>query len=157
MNKNILSTDLRIELIKAAIKAASYAYAPFSNFKVGAALLTESGEIYSGCNIENSSFGATICAERTAIVKAVSEGYRSFTAIAIVSVSESSTASGSVADLGSAVDSEVLLVNQLTFPCGICRQFMYEFMPNAQVIVSDLDFNYKVYSVSDLLPHGFRL
>jgi len=126
----------RIELIKAAIDATANAYAPYSNFKVGAALLTESGEVFQGCNIENSTYGATICAERTAMAKAVSEGHRAFQAIAVVSVSNG---------------------NEPTYPCGICRQFLYEFMPEAEVIVSDLEFNYKVYTVSELLPHGFKL
>ncbi|MEI6602054.1 MAG: cytidine deaminase [Clostridia bacterium] len=126
----------RIKLIQAAIDATTNAYAPYSNFKVGAALLTESGEVFQGCNIENSTYGATICAERTAMVKAVSEGHRAFQAIAVVSVSNG---------------------NELTYPCGICRQFLFEFMPDAEVIVSDPACNYKVYKVSELLPHGFKL
>ena len=93
-----------VELINYAKKAMNNAYAPYSNFCVGAALLTDDGTVYTGCNIENSSFGATICAERTAAVKAVSEGHRRFTKIAIVS-----KAGG------------------YTYPCGICRQFLSEF------------------------------
>ena len=134
MRENLLNDDMRIDLIKSAIKASQNAYAPFSNFKVGAALLAENGEVFLGCNIENSSYGATICAERTALVKAVSDGTRSFSAIAVVSDK-----------------------NQMTYPCGICRQFMFEFMPDAEVIVSDLAFNFKTYKVSELIPHGFRL
>ena len=121
-------------LISKATEGMNKAYAPFSKFKVGAALLTESGEIFTGCNVENSSYGGAICAERTAMVKAVSEGHREFKAIAIVCDG-----------------------NQLAFPCGICRQFLYEFMPEGQVLISDLDFNYKIYSLNELLPHGFKL
>ncbi|MDD7016189.1 MAG: cytidine deaminase [Firmicutes bacterium] len=86
------------------------AYAPYSGFKVGAALLTEDGRVYSGVNIENSSYGATICAERTAFVKAISEGEKQFTAIAVYEEGEEA------------------------IPCGICRQFMYEFSPDIMFI-----------------------
>ena len=131
-----LSELTRIELIESALQATERAYAPYSNFKVGAALLSEDGKIFKGCNIENSTYGATICAERTALAKAVSEGSTKFRAIAVVS-----TTNGS----------------ELTYPCGICRQVLFEFMPEAEVIVSDPDFNYKVYTVSELLPFGFKL
>lgn len=95
-------TDL--ELIDLAKKAMQNAYVPYSHFRVGAALMVEDGSVYTGCNIENASFGATICAERTAAVKAVSEGHTRFTRIAIVSSS-----------------------GEYTHPCGICRQFLSEF------------------------------
>lgn len=121
------------ELYRTADGAKENAYAPFSDFRVGAALLTEEGKVYTGVNIENSSFGATICAERTAFVKAVSEGERKFSAIAIAS-------SGGEA-----------------LPCGICRQFMYEFAPEIDVITGEDENSLRVQSLSQLLPQGFRL
>ena len=99
-------------LIKLAQKAAQNAYAPYSNFKVGAALLCKSGNVYTGCNVENSSYGASNCAERTAVFKAVSEGERDFVKIAIVSERDG-----------------------LTFPCGICRQVLSEFMPEGSIVL----------------------
>ena len=121
------------DLFRMADAAKQNAYAPFSGFRVGAALLTGSGEVYTGVNVENSSYGGTICAERTAFVKAVSEGERTFKAIAITS------SGGEVA------------------PCGICRQFMYEFEPELDVITGEDEENLKVQKLSDLLPGGFRL
>lgn len=120
-------------LIIEAKKAMTYAYVPYSNFKVGAALLTESGHVYTGCNIENASFGATNCAERTAIFKAVSEGEHKFVKIAVVSSSE-----------------------EHTFPCGICRQVMAEFMPEGEVIFESKK-DILVLKVTELLPFRFEL
>ena len=119
------------KLIAEALLAKDKSYSPYSNFRVGAALLASSGEIYRGCNVENASFGATICAERTAMVKAVSEGERSFKAIAIVSDSPEYTA-----------------------PCGICRQFLSEFGIDMKVIMSGKE-NIKVMELSKLLPEAF--
>ena len=121
------------ELYRLADAVKENAYAPFSDFRVGAALLTGSGSVYTGVNVENSSYGGTICAERTAFVKAVSEGEREFEAIAIAS-------SGGEA-----------------MPCGICRQFMYEFEPELDVITGEDEENLRVQKLSDLLPGGFRL
>ncbi len=122
------------ELYMKALEVRENAYTPFSNFNVGAALLTEDGSVYTGVNIENSSFGATICAERTAFVKAISEGHRSFKAIAVSAGSQ-----------------------QEALPCGICRQFMYEFAPDLEVITgTDID-ALNVRSLQELLPLGFRL
>ena len=119
------------ELIKEAFKAKEKAYAPYSNFSVGAALLGKDNRIYTGCNIENVSFGATRCAEQVAIFKAISEGQREFKAIAIVSDEEG-----------------------FTFPCGICRQVMVEFkIP--RVILGDLQGRYKEYGLDELMPYGF--
>lgn len=109
------------------------AYAPYSGFKVGAALLTEDGRVYSGVNIENSSYGATICAERTAFVKAISEGEKQFTAIAVYSEGEEA------------------------IPCGICRQFMYEFAPEIMVITGTSRDELNVRTLTELLPVGFSL
>lgn len=121
------------ELYLMAGKALEKAYAPFSNFKVGAALITDSGEVFTGVNIENSSIGATICAERTAYVKAISEGFKNIDTIAVVS------GEGAV------------------LPCGICRQFMYEFGDNLRIVTGDDEEHLKVYSIKELLPEGFRL
>lgn len=121
------------ELIQYAQRGMEQAYAPYSNFRVGAALLAKSGNIYLGCNIENSSYGATNCAERTAIFKAVSEGEREFEAIAIV------CSNGTKA-----------------YPCGICLQVMSEFLPEGKVILED-ESGIQTYKVSELLPSAFRL
>ncbi|MBO5517568.1 MAG: cytidine deaminase [Firmicutes bacterium] len=116
-----------------AVKASENAYVPFSNFHVGAALLAKDGQIFTGCNIENSSYGATICAERTAMVKAVSEGVREFEAIAIAGNGGTS------------------------WPCGICRQFMFEFSENMRVISGENEDELKSYRLNELLLEGFKL
>ena len=121
------------ELFLMAQKAMENAYTPFSHFNVGAAILTENGEVYTGCNIENSSFGGTICAERTAAVKAISNGNRSFKKIAVVCHDGAVT------------------------PCGICRQFLYEFAPKLIVVTGDDKDNLKEYTLDQLLLDGFRL
>ncbi|HML36698.1 MAG TPA: cytidine deaminase [Bacillota bacterium] len=121
------------ELYRTAQQVVQYAYAPYSRFKVGAALLTKSGEVFTGVNVENSSFGATICAERTAFVKAVSEGFREFDAIAVVSS-----------------DGEA-------YPCGICRQFMFEFGDELKVITGEDEDHLHIKEIKELLPDGFRL
>lgn len=121
------------ELYKMADEAKKNAYVPFSHFQVGAALLTEDGRVFTGVNVENSSYGGTICAERTAFVKAISEGQRKFSAIAIAS------------SAGEAL------------PCGICRQFMYEFCPEIDVITGKDEMSLRVQPLSRLLPEGFRL
>lgn len=121
------------ELYQIADRAKKNAYVPFSRFQVGAALLTKEGKVFTGVNVENSSYGGTICAERTAFVKAISEGERQFSAIAIAS-------SGGEA-----------------LPCGICRQFMYEFCPEIEVITGKDENSLRTRSLSRLLPEGFRL
>lgn len=121
------------ELFKIADQVKENAYVPFSKFQVGAALLTKDGQVYTGVNVENSSYGGTICAERTAFVKAISEGKRQFSAIAIAS-------SGGEA-----------------LPCGICRQFMYEFCPELDVITGKDEKSLRVQPLNVLLPEGFRL
>lgn len=118
-------------LIKKALEAKEKAYAPYSKFRVGAALLTSTGKIYTGCNIENASYTPTICAERTAIAKAVSEGEREIIAIAVTGDS------------------------QWTYPCGVCRQVIREFGKDAIVIVVNSEDEYKEYKLSELLPHSF--
>lgn len=120
------------ELLKKAFEAKEYAYAPYSNFRVGAAVLTKSGKIFTGCNIECASYGGTNCAERTALFKAISEGERQFKAIAIISDKDDNT-----------------------FPCGICRQVILEFGRDIQIITGTLGGKIKKISIEELLPHSF--
>ena len=120
------------ELINIATLAKDKAYAPYSNFRVGAALLAKSGRIYTGCNIENISYGATICAERTAAVKAVSEGEREFVKLAIMS------------DL-----------DDFTYPCGICRQFLSEFAKDLTVILGNKNGEVLEIPFETLMPDTF--
>ena len=129
------SDEMNQKLVEEAYAAMKHAYAPYSHFRVGAALLTKEGKIFTGCNIENASYGATNCAERTAVFKAVSEGYTQIERIAIVSSS-----------------------HQKTPPCGICRQFMQEFCDADFKIVSGDDMEHlSVYTLEEILPEGFRL
>lgn len=126
------------DLITAALTARGTAYAPYSHYTVGAALLVENGDLYCGCNIENASYGATNCAERTAFFKAVSEGWRGFTAIAIAGGMEGHEP----------VD--------YAYPCGICRQVMQEFCgPDFRIYVVKNKKDYREYTLSELLPCGF--
>lgn len=119
------------KLIAAAAAVTEHAYAPYSHYKVGAALLAANGQIYTGCNVENASYPATICAERTALVKAVSEGVRQFDSIAVI------TRNGG-------------------FPCGICRQMLFEFAPELRVVVADMAGTiYHDLPLSQLLAFGF--
>jgi cytidine deaminase len=119
-------------LLDAARLARENAHAPFSNFRVGAAVLAKSGRIFTGCNVENASYGLTICAERVAIFKAISEGERGFDAVAVVTDAE-----------------------KLTPPCGACRQIIWEFCGDAEVILANLRGNEEVHRMSALLPHAF--
>ncbi|HJD34843.1 MAG TPA: cytidine deaminase [Candidatus Mediterraneibacter tabaqchaliae] len=128
------------ELISRALEARKNAYAPYSDFRVGAALLSDSGGIYTGCNIENSAYTPTNCAERTAFFKAVSEGVRSFRAICIA---------------GGPGEREP---EKPCPPCGVCRQVMLEFCgPDFEVILAVNGQQYEVYTLDRLAPMGFRL
>lgn len=118
------------ELVSLAQEAMAFSYSPYSHFKVGAALLAKDGRVFKGCNIENASFGATNCAERTALFKAVSEGAREFTVLAIAAEKD------------------------LPWPCGLCRQALNEFAPDLRVIVACGDRREEA-PLRDLLPHGF--
>jgi len=118
------------DLIRQAIEARRLAYVPYSSFPVGAALLTQTGKIFTGCNIENASYGLTVCAERVAILKAVSEGETEFSALAVVT------------NIGGS-------------PCGACRQVMAEFAPDMPVLIADLSGQYAAHSVAGLLPLAF--
>lgn len=124
------------ELIELAIKARELAYAPYSNHKVGAALVGKSGKIYTGCNVENAAYSPTNCAERTAVFKAVSEGEREFTAIAIV---------GGIGDK----------LSELCAPCGVCRQVLSEFCSGDLRIVMGTPDNITVSTLKDILPYSF--
>ncbi len=118
------------ELIAQAVEARKRAYTPYSHYKVGAALLGKSGKVYLGCNVENASYGHTVCAERTAVLKAVSEGEREFEAIAVVTRNGGS-------------------------PCGACRQVMAEFAPELTIYIADKNGEYRTTTLSDLLPDMF--
>ncbi len=118
------------ELIARATAARDRAYAPYSHFKVGAALMAKSGRVYTGCNVENAAYGPSMCAERTAIFKAVSEGEREFETIVVVTENGAS-------------------------PCGSCRQVMMEFAPDMTVVIADTQGRTCVTTVRDLLPNGF--
>lgn len=120
------------ELIKAAQNVRELAYTPYSNFKVGAAVRTIDGKIYTGCNVESASYGLTVCAERVAIWKAVSEGEKEFTEIAVV------------AD-----------THELTPPCGVCRQIIWEFCGDIPVIFANLNGKTETVQMSELLPRAF--
>ncbi len=118
------------QLIASAVAARERAYAPYSKFKVGAALKGKSGRVYTGCNVENAAYGPSMCAERTAVFKAVSEGEREFEAIAVVTENGAS-------------------------PCGSCRQVMMEFAPDMIVVIADTQGRARSTTVRDLLPDGF--
>lgn len=120
-------------LISKALEGRKNAYAPYSKFKVGAAVLTEDGKVYTGCNIENASYGATNCAERTSIFKAVSEGHTIIKAIAIVGIE-----------------------NEYTYPCGICRQVIAEFgSEDIEIILAKNENQYIVKTLDEILPGAF--
>ena len=125
-------------MIDLAIEQLSFAYAPYSGFQVGAALLTKEGKMYTGCNIENAAYSSTNCAERTAFFKAVSEGERQFQAICIVGGKNG-------------------VLTDYTAPCGVCRQVMMEFCnPDSfQIILAKDRETYKIFSLRELLPMGF--
>lgn len=121
----------RDQLIKKALEARQRSYSPYSKFRVGAALLTEDGRIFTGCNIENAAYSPSICAERTAIFKAVSEGYTAIRAIVIVGDSD------------------------YTYPCGVCRQVIREFGKETIIIIANSEDDYREYKLKDLLPNSF--
>lgn len=120
------------ELVERAFTMLERAYVPYSHFPVGAALEGEDGSVYTGCNVENAAFGSCICAERTALVKAVSEGCKNFRRLAVV---------------GNSTD--------YCWPCGSCRQMLYEFAPELEVLVAKKDHSFVKYRLRELLPQGF--
>lgn len=120
-------------LMEKAIEMLQFSYVPYSHFPVGAALLCADGTVFTGCNVENAAFGDTICAERTAVVKAVSEGHQDdFVKIAVA---------------GNSVD--------FCWPCGSCRQVLFEFAPDLEILVCNQDRDMKKLLLADFLPHGF--
>lgn len=136
--ENMQREGKALQLVRAALEARNNAYAPYSAYMVGAALLTENHKVYCGCNVENASYGATNCAERTAFFKAVSEGEREFKAIAIVGGIQGQAP----------VD--------YAYPCGICRQVMKEFCgDDFEIIVAKSCDDYQTFTLEELLPHGF--
>lgn len=120
------------ELIKMAMEAREKAYVPYSEFKVGAAILTGEGKVFTGCNIESASYSPTICAERTALAKAVSEGYRDIDTVVVVGSLE-----------------------KFSYPCGVCRQLIREFGEDIKIIVAKNTEEYKEYTIRELLPESF--
>lgn len=130
-----MSVEIPVEkLIEMARSSRDGAYAPYSNFHVGAALLTAKGKVYCGCNIENASYGLTVCAERVAIFKAISEGERHFTAVAVISNDE-----------------------DYCSPCGACRQVLAEFGGHIKVYLCNNKGEYRMHTVSELLPASFGM
>lgn len=127
-----MSEESLQQLLETAKQARLQSIAPFSNFLVGAAVKTEAGKVYTGCNVESASYGLTVCAERVAIWKALSEGERDFSEIAIV------------ADTGS-----------LTPPCGTCRQIIWEFAKNATIMLGNLRGETQIVAIRELLPRAF--
>lgn len=126
------------ELVLKAIDAMKNSYSPYSNFKVGASLLTESGKVYTGCNIENVAFGPTVCAERVAFFKAISEGEKSFLKIAVVGGKDG-------------------IISSSAPPCGVCRQVMREFCnDNFEILIVRENENYEKVLLKDLLPNSFK-
>ncbi len=122
------------DLIRRAKEARELAYAPFSGFQVGAALECRDGSVYTGCNVENASYSVTICAERAALARAVSDGRRDFVRIAVISNRE-----------------------EFCYPCGTCRQALFEFSSGLEVLACSSDGSFEVSRLDLLLPHGFRL
>lgn len=122
------------DLLNLAREARQHAYVPYSEFRVGAALLTESGKVFTGANVENASYGLTVCAERIAVFKAVTEGFTDFAAIAVVGSGEG-----------------------YAYPCGACRQVLAEFSSDMLVIVGDENLNSREYYLHELLPCNFQL
>ncbi len=123
---------VRVDLIVAARAAAARAYCPYSRFHVGAAVLTDRGEIFSGCNVENASYGLTMCAERVALFKALSDGHREFSLVAVVADTADPTP-----------------------PCGPCRQLLWEFCGDVPVILANLEGIKARHQMRELLPHPF--
>lgn len=127
--------DIAEQLVDMALKATEYAYAPYSGYRVGAAVLAKSGNIYTGVNVENASYSLTNCAERTAIFNSISAGEREILAIAVANNGD-----------------------ELCYPCGACRQVIYEFCsPDTDVITANKRGEYRIYSIRELLPHAFSL
>lgn len=120
------------ELVQKALDMRQYSYAPYSNFRVGAALECDDGTVYGGCNVENAAYGSSFCAERTALVKAVSEGHHRFVRLAVAGDSE-----------------------DYCWPCGACRQMLREFGADLEVLVANREGEFTALTLAELLPHSF--
>lgn len=129
-------TELYRSLMESAARAREFSYSPYSHYCVGAALLTADGRIFTGCNVENAGFSATNCAERTAIFKAVSEGIRDFSAIAVVGGRQGE-------------------VSPFCAPCGVCRQVLAEFCSPDMPVILGTPEDFKVYTLGEILPFSF--
>ena len=129
-------TDLYRSLMESAARAREFSYSPYTHYCVGAALLTADGQIYTGCNVENAGLSATNCAERTAIFKAVSEGVRVFTAVAVVGGRRGEA-------------------SPFCAPCGVCRQVLVEFCPPDMPVILGTPEDFKVYTLGEILPFSF--
>ena len=129
----VISKQVRTVLVSAAREAAANAYCPYSNYPVGAAVLTLDGQVYTGCNVENATYGLTVCAERVAVLKALSEGIRRFTEIAIVTAAP-----------------------KLTPPCGACRQILWEFCGNITLHLANQAGQYRRLKLATLFPSPFE-
>lgn len=139
----MLTEEIKKQLMQKAEEMKNMAYCPYSNYCVGAALLTSTGKIYGGCNIENSSYGASNCGERTAVFRAVAEGEKKFTAIVVCGCKKGSAPAGNETDFA--------------WPCGICRQVLREFSnpKEMKVIIYVSPERYKEFTLEEILPHSF--
>lgn len=136
----MIDAEMIRTLIRKALDMRAFSYVPYSHFAVGAAVLMSDGSIYTGCNIENAAYGPTVCAERTAIFKAVSEGKRGLLAVAVAGAPEGTVPA------------------EICPPCGTCRQVMKEFaVPDFRAILAADEAHYEVYTMDELLPAGFTL
>lgn len=132
-----MTDEIRIQLIKQALEACTHSYSPYSNFKVGAALLCDDGQVFCGANLENATYTPTNCAERTALFTAVFNGKRNFKAIAVVGGPNGKC-------------------KELCPPCGVCRQALREFCKDDfEIILSDDNLNFKVFTLKQMLPYSF--
>lgn len=133
-----INTDTIKNMINLAIEQIKYSYAPYSDFKVGAVLMSKTGKLYTGCNIENAAYTPTNCAERTAFFKAISQGEREFMGICIVGGKGGK-------------------IEEMTAPCGVCRQVMMEFCnpESFEIILAVNEKNYKIFKLKEILPLGF--
>lgn len=148
INNTDLDNKQAQELFQVALNTLEGAYAPYSKFKVGAAILCENGSIYTGINIENAAYSVSNCAERTALFKAVSEGHRKFKAIAVAGRDCGASDQNSQSDEN---------IYTYAWPCGVCRQALVEFSPEMAVVVGTKESDIQVEKLSTLLPHYFEL
>jgi len=156
-----LTEEMCAKLCARALEMRKYSYVPYSNFRVGAALLSAGGQVYAGCNIENAAYTPSVCAERTAFFRAVSEGEREFTAIAIAGGATSESEMASAHFAGGVMESQRLdwresVLPEYCAPCGVCRQVMAEFCrPDFQILLVRSRTDWRVMTLGQLLPESF--